>query len=498
MRPQSHSFASVVFILLFTSVGFGQDFNPDKTVVPIAKIQVGLSVEVDFGTGACLDSGCKLILTNYHVAQLAGQHLKIKGEKVVDRYLATGPNDIKATLNPMMDSNIAPMVFNRNRDLTVFELKHPLRGMRGPAFSLDELEPGQQVDIWAFPLASEWKRRSLRKWNGTFVGQTEEGLLAFSIESNRQTLKPGSSGGIVVDKMGREVGVLMGVSHYGTAVAVSIQNLADFIKAVNPDLYSELFPEIRDPMISKTDLYPRYDFTPSQSLQFRQEESDDINRLRESAQQLADSMRDFIAVESFEYGGMKSPPPTSRFEVRVMGGQQRFRALDSEKELVNVPLPSVNPILAPGGEWSNLPTLVGTKLRLRIHEAPETVVDGKRIKVFQYYGAVEDDVCSFRSIDDYVLFQHTTEKVVACWGEAWTDAEFNIIRISENDESLAEWKHYRAVVTYDWLDKDSRRLVPVSIQEQAERKGKVFSCRGRFTNYRVFTAKSKLIFDAQE
>src|SRR5271157_4522521 len=66
---------------------YAQDFS--KTVVPITELKLrGLSIEGRFGTGFCLDPECRFIGTNYHVAMMARPR-KIKGEKVVQRYLAT-------------------------------------------------------------------------------------------------------------------------------------------------------------------------------------------------------------------------------------------------------------------------------------------------------------------------------------------------------------------------------------------------------------------------
>src|SRR5580658_2384576 len=43
----------------------------DQTVIPISELKLGLGIESKFGTGFCLDPGCRLIATNYHVAAIA-------------------------------------------------------------------------------------------------------------------------------------------------------------------------------------------------------------------------------------------------------------------------------------------------------------------------------------------------------------------------------------------------------------------------------------------
>src|SRR5208337_2396573 len=69
------------------------------TVLPITELKLyGLAIAGKFGTGFCLDPGCRFIGTNYHVVMM-GRARKIKGEKVIQRYLATGPDDEGATVN---------------------------------------------------------------------------------------------------------------------------------------------------------------------------------------------------------------------------------------------------------------------------------------------------------------------------------------------------------------------------------------------------------------
>ena len=49
-----------------------------------------LGIGAAFGTGFCLDPACHFIATNYHVAVTTQGH-KVKREKIIQRYLATGP-----------------------------------------------------------------------------------------------------------------------------------------------------------------------------------------------------------------------------------------------------------------------------------------------------------------------------------------------------------------------------------------------------------------------
>jgi len=91
-------------------------------------------------------------------------------------------------------------------------------------------------------------------------------------------------------------------------------------------------------------------------------------------------------VLTFAWGsGEKRPAAVSAYEVRVLDGHQRFRTYpDGKKELQDVPFPPVNTVMIPGGEWSELPGMVGTELRLKIRQAAGVLVSERRMKVFQY------------------------------------------------------------------------------------------------------------------
>jgi hypothetical protein len=97
-----------------------QDF--DRTVVPITELKL-LGMEGEFGTGCCLDPTCRFIATNYHVAMMARPR-KIRGEKVVQLYLATGADDEGATVND--GPCVSPLKYTLSRDLAIFELRHSL------------------------------------------------------------------------------------------------------------------------------------------------------------------------------------------------------------------------------------------------------------------------------------------------------------------------------------------------------------------------------------
>ena len=503
-----------------------QDFS--ETVVPVASIKLTpslklgisgklkpkLDVSADGGTGFCLDPQCRFIATNYHVAAVAQPH-KIKGEKIIQPYFATGPDDEGATVNFL--PNVGPLPYAKKRDLAIFELQRSLPHHHGLSFSLDELEVGQEVDIYGYPKGTINPFRTLTRFPAKFKAPTTSGFLAFEYElpADKPIRVGGASGGIVVDRKTEKIVGVLSMSDETTAYAVPTQTLVDFVTKVKPFLAARIFRTTKEVSPVSADIYPKFvpspdlypQFVPARvdGLQHRPEEPYEVTVLRQKAQLLADSMRNFIAVQTYEWGrGDEEPEFEDSYEVRVIEGQQRFREYpDGDKELREVRFPRwrVRGGWALGSdEWSALPKMVGAELRLKIHQAADIVMNGRRIQVFQYYSSVEDNLCPFEPLTDYGFFMIGKTVAVACYGEAWTDGDLNIIRISEHLDlsdklkAYKGWEDYLVVITYGWLKRadEPSRLIPLTIYVQGKNK-KVYWCRGAFINYRVFSTKSRLM-----
>src|SRR5262249_44780040 len=84
-----------VFTFCFIAPGL---FAQDKTVVPISKPGFnGWGVKIHFGSGFCLDTDCRFVVTNYHVAKAMGDLFSIQGEPIVNVWLDSGRDDEGAT-----------------------------------------------------------------------------------------------------------------------------------------------------------------------------------------------------------------------------------------------------------------------------------------------------------------------------------------------------------------------------------------------------------------
>jgi len=340
-------------------------FIPSVKTHFLAKPSPQIGFGAGFGTGFCLDSVCRFVVTNYHVAMTTSPR-RIKGRWILHRYLATGKDDKDATLQFLPPDNFVP--YAEKRDLALYELDKPIRGHRGLKFSLDDLQPGQQVDIYGYPLGLK-PIRSLVRIPARFKANTTSGLLAFEYDLSVEKplrVRGGSSGGIVVDrKTQRIVGVLCGKNDTeALAVAVPIRNLVDFISKVQPFVSVKTFPGFKNISPEAVDIYPKFEpqpdfnakFEPGHAgiLQHRPVESPDITLLREKAQRLADNMRNFIAVQSYAWGsGDKEPQAHAEYEVKVIDGGQTFRDYpDGKKEYHEVALPKLNWSATGADQWA--------------------------------------------------------------------------------------------------------------------------------------------------
>ena len=253
------AFANLPSVVKASSAVPAQDTT--QTVIQITELKLlGLGVEGKFGTGFCIDRKCRFIGTNYHVAMLA-QPGKIKGDRVIQRYLATGREDEGATVNE--GPSIGPLKYNLSRDLAIFELRHPLRPYHGVAFSLDDLQIGQEFDIYAYPKESSNPICSLLRLHGSYGGGTTAGLLAFdyTFSPGGKPILRGPSGGIVVDsKTQRVVGVLnaIAMNRKAVALAVPVRSLAEFVGKTQPYLAHSIFPSIKTISPVSADIYPHF------------------------------------------------------------------------------------------------------------------------------------------------------------------------------------------------------------------------------------------------
>jgi hypothetical protein len=483
-----------IFLLFaLTLPACAQEFVPEQVVFPITDFKPDIKhlapFSMKFGTGFCLDQECRFVGTNYHVAKVMGKYVRIKGVLSAHRYLDSSPDD-----SGVQDVNFtggSSLKFTPAHDLAIYEMRHPLKNSHGIGFDTDELENSLEVDIYAYPF--DWNpKRGLVHWHGKFTGTTRLGLLAFSYEEG--LVRGGASGGIVVDsKTKKIVGILnsIGEGTDRTAFAVPVKELSDFVTRAQPYLQTALFPKTVFVSPIAADLYLPYAWPRAEGFSQRIPEPPEVLKLRRTAQHLADAMRNFTATETFTWGrDNREPDLTDAYETLIVDGWQRWRRFGDQKFSEDIPPPLLNTFITPGDLWSHLPRMVGTELNLKIRQAPDAIVSGRTVHVFQYTANSEDGVCRFQ------YFERPTNSY-DCHGEVWMDESGTILRISEALDLSGPWHRYWGVMTYGWLEKDGTKyLVPVTFEAEVENKTTHW-CRGLFTDYDMFNVKARLVLPTQ-
>ena len=487
-----------LLVLLLTAACSAQAFVPERVVFPITHfgpdIRYLAPLSIRFGTGFCLDPECRFVGTNYHVAREMGTSVFIKGVPSIHRYLDTSPEEAGAERIRIPGFPVpGSMKYTMAHDLAIYEMRRPLKGLHGAGFDTEDLAEGEEADIYGYPLG--WNpKRGLVHWRGTFLGKNPQGLLSYRCKDGR--VRPGASGGIVVNGSGKIVGIFNAIGEDGVALAVPAGQLADFVGRAQPYLQEVLFPKQVFVSPGAADLYPPYDLPAGDA---HPTNSADVLRLRLAAQRLADSMTNFIATQTFAWGRDNREAETAdAYETLVLDGNQRWHRPSGKKFYDEIPFPPVADFVNPGAEWSQLPQMVGRFYGVALRQAPDAVASGRTIHVFQYAARAEDRVCSFGYVGllEFIglsFFRHPN-KFYDCHGEVWTDTSGVILRISLTMDLTGPSYRYRALVTYGWVEKDgAQHLVPVTLVAQSEDRKSTRWCRGLFTDYGMFGTKTRVL-----
>ena len=514
-------------------------FKPEDVVVKVGKHHIdarksithgGIAVTYDTGTGYCLGNGkCDLILTNYHVAERVGSPLKVSGVKILQTYEATSPQDTGAIWVQTAQGISVKLV--PVRDIAILRLARSLTGKESIRLSFGQLHEGDNVRVYGFPGG-----KNLETISATYLGETADGMIVFKARpDDEKFLIPGLSGSLVVNEKNEAVGL---VTYGGNSVveAVPVWSLANFIKKVQPDEFSEIFSSpdegmLHQPSNSQTvqvkgmeesetsadevslgagmnpppalpEDYLSYDldkataFLPplSSTIHNRVIEPPNVITLRKNAEEMAGKINDLIAVGSQRSTGGREPETAVQYKLRMLSGQQTFTM--SGKELPQLPCPKENGVSF-GSGWSDFPTMVGNNLKLRIQQVDDLAVKGwGTVKVFRYEGSPEDKVASINYCTNYGFNIHTEKLIsVAVRGEVWTDEDLNILRITQEllTPPSMGWVEFRSSVMYGWLEfpKGGRELVPTNMMTRTETTDdhQIYFSICRFTDYHQFAVE---------
>lgn len=486
----------LAFFCLSALAAHASSLDASKTVLAVRELKF---FSAAFGTAACLDANCRYLLTNAHVAMLASPYA-IHGDPVVQKLLATGPDDNGAVMEP---GGAGAAVYNPSRDLAIYELVKPMKGFEGMPFSLEPLTDGDEVEIVAFPgrtIGITDFYRKLTAWQATYFADNLDGCLLFKykLSDTGGEIRPGSSGGIVVRK-GAIVGILRGMARSDLiAEAVPISSLEQFLAKVNPYLHAQLFPQATPVGPVSLDAFPPWDTPPSTpgALQRRTAEPEDVQLVRTKAQELYESMKYLMARQFVSWSEGGPPKMEAEYGLEVRDGVQVFT--DGKHEYTGeIPFPEIGAWVLPGELWLNAPRYADSDLSLRIRHAGLTAVNNKPMDIYQWQApGPESKFCQFDEVSVFPFFRHDAISDVGCNGEIWLSAEGDIVRISEAyDRPVRKWSHYESIVVYGrvMLNGESH-LVPTTISTRVQYgRSKLLYCDSIFSNYKLWTSQIRLV-----
>ncbi len=491
MKP----FCIVALYLTFSPAVLGSSFDPSKTVLQLHELKV---LSAEFGTAACLDAQCRYLLSNAHVARVASPHA-IHGDPVVQKFLATGPTDEGAVMNTEASG---AFLYNPSRDLAIYELVKPMKGFQGMPFTLEPLILGDEVSMIAFPgrtIGVANLSRTLTTWHGSFIGEDQNGCLAFRYTPSEtgERLRPGISGGIVVWN-GKIVGILRGMAQTELiAEAVPVSSLEVFLAKVNPYLHAQLFPQAVVVSPVSFDAFPPWNVpepAPSE-LERRTPEPFDVQRVRAKSQALYESMKYFVARQTFSWSEGGSPQLEAEYSVTVRNGVQRFTS--GNHEFTEIPPPAISGYVVPSSLWLNAPRYATTDLSLHLRHAGTIIVNRKPVDVYQWQAlGPESKICRWKENASIPLFQRDKLYRLNCYGEVWLSADGDILRISEvYILPPGPFAHYEAVVVYGRVVLDGEsHLVPMTISTYGQvEHSKPNYCYSFFSDYKLWGSQAQLL-----
>jgi hypothetical protein len=442
-------------------------------------------------------------VTDYHVAR-EGLPGKIAGAKVLEVYLASGPDDYGAVW--IMTTYGKWLRYNPLNDVALISLSQPLLpGMPAPSFYAGELVPGQQLVVNGVPSGGKQEAVAAKLLG---IG---DGLLQLSLATETPA---GLSGSAVSDQQGRIVGMLSAVTD-GSAFAVPLWSIADAIRKFRPAVHSQLFaagprkpPEFQGSMVISRALlaalsgtspepalplesledglgqpFPELVPHPGRLLNTRQEPAD-ILELRRRAQRTVQRIANFRALQTLRLNTEGKSELTWLHELYVESDDLVFRAIDDGQLVPGVPFPHRRRAVVPGAEWRDLPRMVASEFKLRVEEIGTKDVGRNRLRVFRYQASVEDQICWVRFRTTEMFWSRDRQFPVACRGDIWTDAELNPLRISQELEvpgGKVPMQHLQLAVLYGWLEHD---LVPVEMVVRGTIAGHGCRADAHFSNYR--------------
>lgn len=472
---------------------------------PIAQGVVKLTARTwdskKLGTGICLDTPCEHVLTSYHVVALMGTRLKVEGVHITTAVAATGPQDSGA-----VDMVVAGSIvrFNPARDLALLTLKKPLPARFG-ALRFADYTPAAGQEVTRVARHDDTIDYAMGRVVGAeLLYQSSGGLM--NLDGNFLVdcvSRPGNSGGAVIDREGRVVGMVEMRSREengraGTAV-LSNAIISEFLRGNEPLLWARLFEKSQvaasGSNASEFTWPVALDHAPIVS-----EGAEDremlVDTLRTQVAKSVAQMHRMTAQQSMRFWGNDQREQSWDYQVSMYSDGQRFRtAAGKDVDSKALPGPSVG--ILPESEWYDILAGIGS---LRLHYKGASSHEGSAVHVFVFQNSASDEVCQFRQRAATLFGYREATNYVDCDGVVVADEHFRVLgithRMMPQTGVVSEWQAIARYGISDLSTRNEAHLVPLSMDLSARfRNGKVYYASERWSNYHLFLAESSLRTD---
>jgi hypothetical protein len=463
------------------------------------------------GSGICINQGCSVVATAYHVQLLAGRRsLKVAGGHTEHVLSLASDNDTNKSEVPLLKSK-RTLAYNIANDISFIYTKRPVPHKSGVPF-VYKYFVGQKVIVAGYcDHEFETKEAHIIGSNVPLViGHTplNENLVVDIY------VKPGASGSAVLDEQGNLLGmiILTGALRVGSgdviaSVALPVRTIAKALVKVDPIHGSAVFNNIPEdeskPLETSYVLYQESDLPKDTSPVIPEisaipsEIPNSVAKLRAKAGAASELMVNVIARECLVQGTDRS----LCHELAIVDGQQSYRKIDKNGKVGK--RTGSFPIQRHGvwtqSDWAE--TLGDIAHNPWVFQGS---VDNHYL--FTFDSVAEDDRCYYEEYSQGTpLFGggHPGWKgSVACFEQILTDKDFNILSVftemrPSNDCCLT--RLVQTAVYYEWIKLDglkSPMLLPVRERVTAEVLGQKDSWYASvtWTDYQKFRAEHRIKF----
>ena len=470
-----------------------------------------MKVQDVYGSGICINQGCSVIATAYHVQLLAGRrNLKVAGGHTEHILSLANDSDTNKSDIPVLKSK-RTLVYNIENDISFVYTKKSVPHKSGVPF-VYKYYVGQKVIVAGY-CDHEFETKEAH-----IIGSNVPLVIGHTALNENLVVdiyvKPGASGSAVLDERGNLLGMIIltgalkvGAADLTVSVALPVRTIAKALVKVDPIHGSVIFNNIPEeeskPLETAYVLHQESDLPADTSPVIPEisavpsEVPNSVVKLRAKAGTASDQMVNVITRECMVQGTDRS----LCHELAIVDGQQIYRKINKNgkvgKRTGSFPIQK-------HGVWtqSDWADTLGD-----IADNPwvfQGSVDDHYL--FTFESVAEDDRCYYEEYSQGIpLFgggQPGWKGSVACFEQILTDKDFNISSVYTEmrpSDSSCLTRLVQTAIYYDWIKLDglkSPMLLPVRERVTPEVLGQkdMWYASVTWTDYQKFRAEHRIKF----